>query len=46
MSKHPVKLTNVEANELASLIAAVARPRSHDEVRAVDHWLQRLTVKP
>lgn len=46
MSKHPVKLTASEANQLASLIAAVARPRSQDEVAAVDHWLHRLTVKP
>lgn len=42
MSKHPVKLTAAEASQLASLIAAVARPRSADEVAAVERWLSRL----
>jgi hypothetical protein len=42
MSKHPLKLTSNEANQLASLIAAVARPRSADEVAAVERWLGRL----
>lgn len=42
MSKHPVKLTAAEAAQLASLIATVARPRSADEVAAVERWLGRL----
>ena len=45
MSKHPVKLTAVEASHLAALLAAVARPRSQDEVAAVEHWLRRLVAK-
>ena len=46
MSKHPVKLTASEATLLAALLAAVARPRSQDEVAEVEHWLRRLSVKP
>jgi hypothetical protein len=42
MSKHPIKLTAAESAQLASLIAAVARPRSQDEVAAVERWLGRL----
>ena len=42
MSKHPIKLTATESAQLASLIAAVARPRSQDEVAAVERWLGRL----
>ena len=42
MSKHPLKLTASEASQLASLIAAVARPRSADEVAALERWLGRL----
>jgi hypothetical protein len=42
VSKHPLKLTAGEASQLASLIAAVARPRSADEVNAVERWLGRL----
>jgi|GEM_PF-3454540 hypothetical protein len=42
MSKHPIKLTAAEAAQLASLIATVARPRSQDEVAAIERWLGRL----
>ena len=45
MSKHPIKLTASEVAHLAALLAAVARPRSHDEVDDVEHWLRRLAVK-
>jgi hypothetical protein len=39
-------LTNAESNELAALLAKVARPHSAEEQRQVELWIRRLSRKP
>jgi hypothetical protein len=41
-----IELSNAESNELAALIATVARPNSPDEQRAVELWIRRLSRMP
>ena len=38
-----MKLKDGEARTLASLLAAVARPRTPQEAIQVDQWIKRLT---